>query len=405
MGIGTLNDPYNLVDALRSGALIRGETLYLRGGTYTGNFALSAGGLLGNNINIRAFENEIPIIDGNLSVTGNNVHIEGLVVTDSAFTDRSSGAGGHVAIDALGDNIEIINCVIRNGAQGLGSSPSKINLLVYGSLFGLCGWDAQLGHGLYPENAEAYKTIEHCIIGDNFGYGLNAWNSDSGASDYWKVLENIAFRNGFLRTAAASLPNYQVGGQSANQGHIIRGNVSYAGEMRVGDAGDNPVTDTLVEDNVLVYSVPFRLAKFQVAGNTIQNNRFYGTVDWGTAENVGYSNSTFPDNSYNAAGTMPDESFLFPNRYDSRRANLAIFNMQAQAASVSVDVSEIYDNGDVISVRNTQDYFNDVQELVVSSGQITIDMQATNRSVEAAIGGATPAKTFPSFGAFVLRKQ
>ena len=94
-----------------------------------------------------------------------------------------------------------------------------------------------------------------------------------------------------------------------------------------------------------------------------------------------------------------------PNEYDTDRGQLAVYNWDL-SDTVSVDVSSIYNVDDVIKAHNAQDYDGDVQSLVVApDGTLTIDMQAANRSVEAPVGWAAPATTFPQFGTFVLERQ
>jgi len=81
---------------------------------------------------------------------------------------------------------------------------------------------------------------------------------------------------------------------------------------------------------------------------------------------------------------------------------LTIYN-EAQADNIQVDVSALTTSG-IVNAHNVQDYFNDIQSLEVTDGQIIINMQAVNRTVAKPVGWTAPATTFPSFGCLRLEK-
>jgi len=64
--------------ALSSPNVIPGDTIYLHGGTYTGNFTCSVSGTEALPITVQAYPGETVIIDGGLTVTGDYVTVVGM---------------------------------------------------------------------------------------------------------------------------------------------------------------------------------------------------------------------------------------------------------------------------------------------------------------------------------------
>jgi hypothetical protein len=96
------------------------------------------------------------------------------------------------------------------------------------------------------------------------------------------------------------------------------------------------------------------------------------------------------------------------NRYDSRRANLIIYNWD-QASTVTVDVSSFLNPGDTYQLRNVQDYFGDVISGTYAGGGLQVPMTGRTRvkpigydQVTAWYHDPLQPITFPKFGAFVL---
>lgn len=131
---------------------------------------------------------------------------------------------------------------------------------------------------------------------------------------------------------------------------------------------------------------------------TLADNNLWGNLNE-------FVQGDYPTNTYGTFANTPDAVYLFGNVYDINRAQLAIINKQALADNVAVDVSSLFNDGDTITARNVQDYWGDTQSLVVSGGNITVNMQAVNRTVATPQGWTPPASTFPTFGCFVLERN
>src|SRR3990167_6334456 len=246
------------------------------------------------------------------------------------------------------------------------------------------------GHGAYPQNTLPWLTFEQCVFYDNFGYGLHAFAS-SGLIDYINIVDCTFFNNGSLW--GQYWGNIHYGGVPFSDARII-GNWSYfntttdQGGVGVGD--ENSVR-LFIEDNIFVGG---RWA-FTFAGqaDSLQNNQFYGTV-------VGVDAETYPNNIYGLAGEQPDIYQILPNDHDSDLAILRVLN-PAQINNI-IDVSALFGQSGTIAIHNLQDQIDDIQTLEIANGQITINMQAINRTVEIPTGWTVPATTFPKFGAFRL---
>lgn len=394
----TIDNPIGLTVAFSSQNIIPGDTLLLRGGTYTGEFICSVGGVSGTYVTVKPYKNERVIIDGQLQLTGDYVKILGLEITNNTNRNRSTMVGTN-GIKALGNYNIIANCVIHDQDQGLTTSDIKTGHIYYGNLFYFNGWDSSLGHGMYPQNNVGnIKTIKRNIIFNNFGYGIHAWGSSGDVSNF-VVDGNTCFQNGSPRNLLQR--DILNGNQTSFTSPIIHNNMTYKISGSVGDdrsaqvgyGTGNQALDVSVYDN---YFVSFGDA-LSFVDATI--TRFDGNTIIGTLSGVALGSNT-QLLSYPESGT---QIFLTNNEYDADRAQLTIYNWSL-ADAVSVDVTAIYSNGDTIQAHNVQDYFTDIQTLTVTAGAITVNMQRVNRTVATPVGWTAPATTYPQFGCFVLER-
>jgi len=408
-GDGSMISPWDLQTALDTPVLTYADTILLMAGTYLGTFTCHRSG--GNNLYPITYKNamgETATIDGQLICSEGDIRFisdkYGLIFTDSSFTDRESeeetagpsDINGVTTLLAAAGSVraQFINCIFRNGRQGMTGGMSAEQLSFYGCLFYFNGWKSptnSYGHGAYPQNTLPWLTFEQCVFYDNFGYGLHAFAS-SGLIDYINIVDCTFFNNGSLW--GQYWGNIHYGGVPFSDARII-GNWSYfntttdQGGVGVGD--ENSVR-LFIEDNIFVGG---RWA-FTFAGqaDSLQNNQFYGTV-------VGVDAETYPNNIYGLAGEQPDIYQILPNDHDSDLAILRVLN-PAQKINNIIDVSALFGQSGTIAIHNLQDQIDDIQTLEIANGQITINMQAINRTVEIPTGWTVPATTFPKFGAFRL---
>lgn len=223
------------------------------------------------------------------------------------------------------------------------------------------------GHGLYIQNDSPTRIIKDCIIFNNFGWGIHAY-TQGGKIDNLVFDGCICFNAGSLYNA--KYPNILVGGTPVAHNITIKNCLTYGG-------GTNVVGYVGGAEGVI-----------------LENNYLPEGIDKNTAQIVSEVGNTY--------GVVGNRVFLRPNDYDGNRANLVIYN-QDLVDSIVVDVSSLMWNG-TVHARNVQDYFNDIQILTVVDGNITIDMQAENRTVSTPVQWSAAPTTFPEFGCFVLEK-
>lgn len=353
------------------------HVVYLRAGTYTGDYVST---LIGSGlwlITVKAWPGERAIIDGAFTAWGHNITFQDLEFTYSGWTTRTSAFSGSTPADipytktlaAEGMSLKFINCLIHNQASPAFQSLSQ-NALFYGCVIYHNGWsgtDRGHGHGLYVQNSSSYrKVVEDCIIFDNFGYGIHAY-TESGSINNITLNGCTCFQNGSLY--GTNYNDILMGGYTVAQSPIIQDCLTYGGTVNLG------------------YSAG-------CTGAVLVGNYFPGGIVKTNAQI-----DTETDNTYNTVGNV---SFLRANDYDTNRAHLTIYN-EAAANTVTVDVSSLGWTGNV-QARNVQDYFNDTQTLTISGGNLTVNMQAINRTVATPIEWTAPATTFPAFGCFVLER-
>lgn len=323
-----------------------------------------------------------------------------LVFTNTSFLDRETYPNpAPNAVTMNGSYLDLINCVVQNGQQGIQCSAASVDHLVYGCLISLNGLVHGYGHGAYIQNVnEAGKRYLDSIFIDNFGANFAPHGSD-GRVDYLElggcILANAGSpaseaRNNIFWDNTAEIVN-----PSLHVNHIYQGQASPV-QNRLGDP-DNPTTGIEVYDNYIA-NAPGALVIYGsgVSIARLDGNEFYGSVE-------GWETASYPDNVYETTVPVSGKKIsLRPNLYASNRASLVIYNYDSDNM-VEADVSSLGWTGQV-TARNAQDYFTDIQTLDITNGAITVNMQAANRTVATPIGWTAPATTFPTFGAFVLER-
>lgn len=391
----TIDNPVTLSSALNSNNIIPGDTLVLRGGTYAGSFNLAKLiGTAANRITIKPYNREKVIVDGNL-FGGEYLRVEDLIITDSN-ADRNNPATLTDGIN-IGRNSEYYYCTVKNHGQGFAGGGSAVNYKLHGCNIYYNGFDGNGGHGAYIQQFDqnGRVVVSNNMVHDNFAWGVHIY----GSKKLWNfdLIGNTVFVNGRIRNGEQGSQVLMGGIAGTESPHLYR-NLVYDGYngVEINRTG-NIANDIIVEDNYIASRFPVALrGTYNVT--SMQRNSLYGF-----SNNPSTTMTDFPDNTYGAESEILDAVFLNPLD-DADRAHLTIFNLQAQVNTISVDVSSIFNNDDVINAHNAQDYFTDIQELTVSGGSITVDMQAVNRTVEALVGWDAPATTFPQFGAFILER-
>ena len=231
-GSGSIGSPWALSTALSgaSGAILPGDTVYLRAGTYGGHNVATLSGSAGNQITFRPYQPsgqaiEAVIFDRAALTDGDNASLKVdaaasyLTFRDLEFTnsntDRRSAFDTSNPTDmrpngfeSFGHHIQFINNVIHNTGTGLSAWSTGATAdasLFYGNLLFGNGWQSANpaerghGHGVYMQNqATGSKTLRENVSFWNFNQGAQLYGSgDTGVYISGFTLDgNAAFMNG-----------------------------------------------------------------------------------------------------------------------------------------------------------------------------------------------------------------
>jgi hypothetical protein len=161
-GTGTITNPWALQTALAQPAAVHpGDTIWLRGGKYTGNFTSYLTGTALAPIKVRQYAGERATLDGNVNPAVLGTIAPALAVSNGAYTwfwgfevmnsnpNRWNPTSGSNPSDARNRGIymtvpgtKIINCVIHDTGQGIESWQGAVNAELYGNIIYYNGWNA-----------------------------------------------------------------------------------------------------------------------------------------------------------------------------------------------------------------------------------------------------------------------
>lgn len=406
---GTKSNPWDLATALsKTGVVSAGDTLWLRGGTYSGTFTSNLAGSASAPVTVRQYSGERAVIDGSpssnppLTVYGSYVWFWGLEVmnsdpkrvsaqTGSAPTDLKRGIG--VWVEA--PNSKFINMVVHDTSQGFGFWTPASDSEIYGSIIYSNGWDAPdrgHGHGIYVQNQTGAKQITDNIIFNQFSHGVHAY-TEGGNIDNITVQGNIIFNSGLLSAVTGNIRNILVGGGQVAHNPSVLSNYTYFNP----GTGNNYLGYGVGCQNLTATSNYFAgataLTLGPCPGAAITSNTFYGATS---------GLSGFPSNVFLTSRPTGVNVLIRPNRYEPGRANIAVFDWSLQS-TVGIDPSGILAVGDSYEILDVQNYFGSpVLKGTYNGGLIQLPTGST--AITPPIGNAPviPVHTSPEFGSYVL---
>jgi hypothetical protein len=342
-GQGTKAAPWDLSSALGGGKKIgAGDTLWLTKGTYKApfrppglGFEVKLEGRDGAPVVVRGVPGERVTIDGGLLVQEPSTYLwirdleilvseprpEKAVSAGSSPADLKRPHGGLNIYSGVG--CRFINLVIHDNNQGVswwsGSRDSELHgCIIYDN--GWLGTDRGHGHAIYTQNREGVKTISDCIMTGGFAYSLHAYGSERADVDEYLAVGNIVYNAG----------QFLIGGGKPSRGIRVLDNLLYSSDMRLGYSAPHN-EDCEVRRNWIVNG-----------GLSIQKFRRAETE----ANVIVAAEAPRP----------PARIVLRPNRYDPKRAHLAVFNPEKKAA-VSVDGDTFLKKGDRFRLMDPRDFY------------------------------------------------
>lgn len=416
-GDGSSSRPWSLAYALSSPSALRpGDTIWVRGGTYNGAFTAKLKGTSSTPITVRAYPGERAILrrsDGPVLDIYDCAYLNlwGLEITSSYSTRSTSRSESTYGIrtyqGAPSHHVKFINMIVHDvQAQGFGWWEAMSDTEVYGSLFYYNG-TTQLDHGIYLTNRTGTKSLVNSFVFDNASHGVHAYTeSSTKALNNIVVDGNTLFNNGSVgyNTSSSRYGVYKrnilVGGTVRTNNAKITNNYTYypasAGvSVNLGYKAGSYASS--ITNNYLAGG------EFDLGGSqsslTMTGNSVFAPAGLG-----GFSASSYPSNTWLSGKPTGTKIFVRPNKYETNRANITVYNWGRQN-SVSVSASSLSGvalrAGDRYELHNVQNYFGDVVTGTYDGRAINIPM--TNHSVAQPVGlNFRPATTFPEFGGFVL---
>jgi hypothetical protein len=384
---GTESSPMSLSAALSGagGKVSSGDTVWVRGGSYSGDFTTYLSGSSSAPVVVRAYPGERATINGTITAMGSNVWFWGLEVAN-----KNSGEQSTAGITSKCSGCRFINMVIHdhssNGLQMWSEGP---NQEAYGNIIYNNGFYGQssdhAAHGIYAQNQSGTQKILDNLLFNQYGYGIHIYGSDQAYLNNYTISGNVGVNNGIGAQAGMSGGmDYQVGGGVPLENLVFTGNMSYR-------------SSSMRDDWTARVGYSWGPMNY---GGTITNNYFVGPwilVNWSSST---ITNNTILDSAMPTSTRVVVE----PNKYEAGRANVIIYNWGKQGA-VSVDLSKVLSSGDSYEVRNAQNFYaSPVASGMYSGGSISIPV--TSITPPASVGGrATPVGPGTEFNAYVVVKK
>ena len=406
---GGIDQPWDLATALAQPSSVRpGDTIWLRGGVYSGAFVAKVNGTPEAPIRVRQYAGERATIDGALVVAGSYAWYWGFEVmssdpnrvsqqTGSSPSDITRGGVSTEQSARTGDGLKFIDLVLHD-LFGVGLWKEATNIEVSGSLIYYNGWNAPdrgHGHGLYVQNRNGRTRLEGNVIFENFCNGIQVYGTQNASLDDIAIVGNTIFDNGEIIASPAD--NITIGGGVVAHHPTVTDNLVYfsqwgnGNDLDLGYAQLGRGTDGAVVTG-----------NFFINGVIKQNDGNVGTIMSGNtiyASIFGWDQTKFPSNDY--IGTHPATSGVSvrPDVYDPRRATIVAYAGDGRA-QVLADVRSVLSPGQSYEIRNARDFFGPaVAGGTYDGAPIALPMRGL--AVASPVGWPAPAPS-SEFNAFIL---
>jgi hypothetical protein len=413
-GDGTLQSPLDLATALGASSPAQpGDTIWLGGGLYSGNFTSYLTGTATAPIVVRQMPGERATLDSGaslqrsspaLTVWGADAWYWGFEVTDTSV-NRLTGGGYSsnlrpTSINVFGPRTKFINMVVHDGEMGFGFWSPAVDAELYGNLIyhvGIEGTDRGHGHSIYVANTTGTKRIVDNIAFNSFSMGIQAY-TEGGRIDGIEMEGNTLFNHGVMSISGGAKANIYMGGGDDPDRPVIANNFLYYSPFD-SEGRNIDVRPSCFQGRVSgnVAWGGTALSLYCDAATTVYDNVFAGRI----ATDVTYSNNTYYTSPPAGVRTL-----VRPNRYEPGRANITIFNGDNLGA-VTVDLSQTgLAVGDAFEVRDAQNFFGPpVVSGTYSGSPISLPMQGL--TIVRPVGNAPiiPNHTTAEFGAFIVRRM
>ncbi|HEX2980165.1 MAG TPA: hypothetical protein VHO48_07865 [Anaerolineaceae bacterium] len=439
-GKGTMSSPWSLSAALAGPSAVQpGDTIWVRAGTYgsggSNSFDSRLHGGSGKYVTVRAYPGEKVVINGGIAVNAEYTIFWGFEVTNTNTTRVINESGSHPGSgrsDGFGVYVgptKLINNVIHD-TNGIGAWTTAVNVEVYGNIVYNSGWqgsDRGHGHGIYMQNQSGTKTVVDNIIFNNFSsYNYHIY-TEKGAIQGFNLDSNVSLNGDIL--VAGSQPAARIN---------LTGNTSYNGRVRLGYNNSVTNQDLILKNNTFFSPSSNALEvnhwkSLNVSGNNISgpsgkdvvytslsshdtyawnNNSYYSnssspfSVNGSGKSFSGWQSSTGFDSSgaFKSGGMSGTNVIVRPNKYETKRANIIVYNW-ARSNTVMIDLSSTgLQSGDPYVLHNAFNYAETIKGTY--NGQ-PVSVPMTGWTIAKPIGYSSTlgSVSFPQFGAFILAQN
>jgi hypothetical protein len=422
-GVSTnIGSPGSFASTIASGSGVSaGDTIKMRGGTYTGQFLSELSGSLSTGVDnpsgkiiVKPYQDERPILDPGTSpldvvtlrVGGQYVWFVGLESMISNYTNRPAN---RVAFDdALSTyqdaqnhpGIKFIGCCSHdNSVNNFSAWNEATNYEMHGCVSyysGSCEDDgSNYGYSLYIQSSSTTKRVYKNAFVHSFGnYSIHGYSGNQVGMDYryntlcgpsgWQnmwlnypgVPNDVQFKNNSI---------YTTGGPS----------------IRLHDPG---TTDAVITGNYITGRVQFTVST--PPGPVHTNLDFSSNTLWTSAgNNLDISEGTYPSNTYNQSTPGSNWVSVVPYDYIGKAGLVTVYNWLNNNTH-SVDLSTILSNGDSYEVIDLQNRFGTpVQTGTYGGGSVSIDLTQTTIATPKQVpnGRSSPSHTTKTFQVFLVR--
>jgi hypothetical protein len=439
-GDGSATRPWSLASALTGagGRIQPGDTVWLRAGTYRGDFRSSVAGAPGRPVVFRQYPGERATVDGRLRVDGAGADVVfwGFEIMNSNPLSNGKLPG----LETHGPRSKFINLVIHDVAQqGITFWDGAVDAEVYGCIVYNNGVHENLDHGIYVHNGRGgTKLIRDNVFFNNLAYGIHVYaGPDDVVQRNVHLIGNVAFNNGTISNNYSAKGNIIVGAEVAGEGMQVLDNLLWlsgsAGEnLRAGyTAASRDVlvsgnrvwggsaalvvmdwSSAIIRDNVIGGPADaVHLRDPSTSGHQWSGNRYYRNPtssawsfrstsysfsSWKSATGLGAS-----DAAQSSAPATPTV-IVRPNAYERGRAHVVVFNWPEQG-SVAVDLSGVVASGERYEIRNVQHLFGSpVVSGTYGGGTVLVPMTGVAPPSRIGRSTPTPPRTGPRFDAFLV---
>jgi hypothetical protein len=197
-GAGNIDSPLNFATA--TGKLVAGDTLWVRGGTYSSSskISISKTGNSSAMIHILAYTGETPVFDfrtqpyadsnQGIGISSNYLHIKGFII---------QGAGDN-GMQVTGSNNTIENCTFRwNCDAGLQMKTGSNNYILNCDSYENFDYKSTNNDSSpnYGGNADGFADKQYTNSGTNTYEGCRSWRNSDDGWDHYQAVSSTVYKN------------------------------------------------------------------------------------------------------------------------------------------------------------------------------------------------------------------